>query len=161
MRVRAEKAEARRAELEKAEQQRAEAQLSEIEKAQKKAAEAEQKATALQGKMKEQSLRSAFSELAAKAGCQDTSLGFLALDKSKVAVDDDGNVTGLEAAIKALQSSNPILFQPSAAPANGGVGNTGGSPYRSKYSAADIKRMTPEEFAKFDRQVRAGKIRLS
>jgi hypothetical protein len=64
------------------------------------------------------------------------------LDRTKVTVDSDGNVTGMKAALEALSKSDPYLVAPAAGegdgtaganngtppatpPANGGVGGTG------------------------------------
>lgn len=158
--------EARAKKLEEAEAARADAQLSEVDRSKKAAEKAEARATALAGQLNSERISNAVLAAAQAVGCSDTKLVLAALDRSAITVDDaTGAVSGVDVALAALRKAHPVLFSPPVVPtASGGAGNpAGGPPVRpgGKYTAADIRRMSPSEFQKFDQQVRSGRIKLS
>ena len=94
-----------------------------------------------------------FEAEAAKAGAQDLAAAIKLADLSTVDIDEDGSVTGIDAAISALKANHKFLFGPQT-PANG-VGNASGNPGSGnpmKSGADRIKSMTAAEFAAYAKQ---------
>ena len=94
-----------------------------------------------------------FEAEAAKAGAQDLAAAIKLADLSTVDIDEDGSVTGIDAAISALKANHKFLFGPPT-PTNG-VGNASGNPGAGnpiKSGADRIKSMTAAEFAAYAKQ---------
>jgi len=131
-RVNAESAK-RRKQLEKHEADKAErekAELSEVEKAQGLAKEWETKHEALTAKLSAAQMRQAFYDEAdtqklAFVNAQAKKDAYTLADTSSV-VTDEGEMTGMDAAVKALTKSHPHLFGTAQAAANVNATDTGG-----------------------------------
>lgn len=117
---------------EKAEAEREKAKLSEVEKAQKLAQEWEEKHGALTAKLNAAHLRQAFYD---KADVQKLSFvnaqakkdAYTLADTSGV-VTDEGEMTGMPEAVKALVKSHPHLFGTAQVAANVNATDTGEGP---------------------------------
>ena len=100
-------------ELEAVEQRKTEAQLSEVEKANKRADEAAAKLEALQASMRDRAIRHAVEIEAARQNFIDPADALALADLASVQYsDDDGKVTGVDTAIKALAKAKPHLVKP-------------------------------------------------
>lgn len=97
----------------------------ENEDAQDTIKELEGKLETIQDTMKENSLSLALRAKALELGAIDESgqdlLAFI--DKSKLIVNEDGSVTGLDDALKSLKASKQYLFKQEQNPGDGGQGN--------------------------------------
>lgn len=98
-------------ELEAAEEERKAAQLSEVEKARKAQADAEAKAMATEERLRTAAIRSAVVLAASKANFYDPEDAFRLADLAEVQVADDGTVTGVDNALKALTKAKPHLVK--------------------------------------------------
>lgn len=94
------------AKAKKAEDKKLQADKKWEELATKRSAEAE----ALKAQLTDAKIRSAVAAEAYKNGAIDVNDIVALVDKAKVQVDKDGNVTGVEEAVKALVDSKPHLF---------------------------------------------------
>lgn len=105
--------------LEAAEKRKADAQLTEIEQAVKRAEDAEAKLQATQAAMRDRAVRHAVEIEASKAGFADPSDAIALADLGAIVYDDDtGNVTGADAAVKALAKVKPHLLKQQTPPPN-------------------------------------------
>lgn len=137
------------AEYEKAEEERKKAEMSELERLQaekeeyaNKAKEFETKAEEALRKANERLMRAEFKVIAKEAGVHPEALedAFKLADLSGVEIDDEGNVIGLDDAIKALKESKKYLFanrQVGADPSPGA-----GAPRRDSH--ADLRQQIKE-----------------
>lgn len=116
------------------------AKLSEAEKLKKQVADLSAKLTAAEQERQERTLRAAVEKAAAKLGIVDADAAYLLLDKSALAVDEAGKVSGAEQAISALVQARPWLVQ--AAPTSAANPARGAS---SRLSLDDVRRMGPDE----------------
>lgn len=155
-------AEKKAADFEKAEADRKKAELSETERLKAEKAEAESRAAAAEQRATDTLMRTRFELAATKAGAVDAEAAFRLADLSGVTVGEDGNVQGLDAAVEALKTSRAFLFGSTKPTAVGsGGGNPGGDTTGAKtYDADAIKRMSAQEFAKFQADVQAGRIKI-
>ena len=110
-------------ELEAAEADRAAAQLSEVEKAKKLAADAEAKAQAAE-RLRTAMVRNAVVVAASKLNFYDPEDAFRLADLGDAQVGEDGKVTGVEDALKALAKAKPHLVK--AAGTQGSLNSTEG-----------------------------------
>ena len=97
--------------LEAAEAKRKEDELSEVEKADKRAKDAETKAQQLEQRWRDGMLRSAVTLAATQAQFYDPEDAYRLADLSSLTVNDDGTVTGVEDALKALVKAKPHLVK--------------------------------------------------
>ncbi len=74
--------------------------------------------TSTANKVKQRAVEAELKAAAAIAGLRDADLLPL-IDRTGVAIDDDGNVTGVDAAVTAFKAKKPEYFQPAAAPRPG------------------------------------------
>lgn len=103
---------------EKAEQQRQESALSEAEKLQKRIADAEARATAAEERARATLMRSAVQVAAVQMRFHDPADAIALADLSGVEIDGDGNVVGVEGALKALAKAKPHLLRQETPPPN-------------------------------------------
>lgn len=68
-------------------------------------------------------VQAAVERIAAKSGAVDTEAVYKLLDQTSIKVDDQGNVTGVEEAVKALLEAKPFLIGSGGSPANIGGGS--------------------------------------
>lgn len=136
------------------------ASKSELEKAQAKIAEAEKKAADALDRAKTASLKSAVLDAAHKANAVDGDAVFALLDKSKVTVSDDGAVTGIDDALKALLAEKPYLVGKATTPQGGSAdGGARGVPVQGQLTEADIKRLFREgKHEEIDKARREGRL---
>jgi len=87
------------------------AQMSVEERLKAEKGEAETKANEAIVKANQRLVRSEILNKAANLGVIDTDAAYKLLDKDDIDVDDDGNVTGVEEAIKALITAKPYLIK--------------------------------------------------
>lgn len=98
-------------ELEAADEERKAAQLSEVEKAKKAQADAEAKARAADDRLRTAAIRNAVVLEASKVSFFDPEDAFRLADLGGVQVADDGTVTGVADALKALMKAKPHLVR--------------------------------------------------
>lgn len=103
-------AQKRLAELEAAEQARAQADLSETEQAKQRAEAAEKKLLEVEQRHQQTLIRSAVEMAATRLKFHDASDAYRLADLTAVVVDDQGAVTGVNEALKALASTKPHLL---------------------------------------------------
>jgi hypothetical protein len=96
------------------------ANKTELEKAAERAAQAEAKATAAEDRARKALLRSAVTSAAVTAGAVDPDAVLALLDKTSLTVADDGTVSGLDDAVKALLEAKPYLVGKAVTPPPGG-----------------------------------------
>lgn len=131
------------------------ARLSELEQAQKLASDAQAKADEALQTSQSRLIRAEFTAAAAAAGAKHPRDAFALADRSAVALDDAGNVTGVEEAVAALveQGRLVMLGKPVPPKLDGGAGD-GERPSAStiklsveqEQTARDFG-VTPEEYA--------------
>lgn len=88
------------------------AQLSKEEQAEARAAAAEQAAQAADERAKSVALTADIKVHAAAQGAVDVDAVVALIDRSKVSIDDEGNVTGGKSAVEALLKAKPYLVAP-------------------------------------------------
>ena len=96
--------------------------LTELEKRDAALKAAEDRATQLETRLRDLSARSAVTDAAAKANAKHPTLIYRAV-KDDLAFDDEGNVTNVDAVLKALKAEAPDLFPAANGSADGGKGN--------------------------------------
>lgn len=132
------------------------AQLSELEKAQQRAADLERRAQEAEGRARDTLIRSAFVSEAAKAGAAHPEDAYRLADRSRVEVGDDGNVSGVTDAIKALVDGGRLVMagKPRAPNLDAGAGGGGGSGdapeplTQDEIAMAARLGLTPEQYRK-------------
>ncbi len=97
--------------LEADEAKRKEAELSEVEKADQRAKAAEAKAQNLEQRWRDGMLRSAVTLAATQAQFYDPEDAYRLADLTSLTANDDGTVTGVEEALKALVKAKPHLVK--------------------------------------------------
>ncbi len=123
------------------------ASKSELEKAQEAQRKADERAERAEREHKETKIETAVMLAAAKAGAVDPQDVYALLPKNSVTIGDDGQVTGVEDAVKALLGAKPHLVgkRPPTGDADGG-GRGKSAP--AQLSRDDLKTMTPEAIVK-------------
>lgn len=106
---------------------RKEQELTEAQKAAARAEKAEQALQALEGRHRTTTINSAIRLAARTAGFVDPEDAVSLVDRSGLDIDDSDNVTGVEAAIKALAKTKPHLLN-TKQPAPNINANSGGAP---------------------------------
>lgn len=146
-----------------AEEERKLQSLSEVEKLKAQLEKATTERKASEERYRESRKRSAAEIELAKRGCLDLGLAYSALPANALELADDGSVQGLAKALDALVASKPFLFtQQSSAPTGSGATTSVSSGAGVKtIKPADLARMSDTEFAQLERDVRAGRVRLS
>ena len=122
-------------------------QMSDTEKLTQAAALAEERARAAEERATNALVRAAVVSAATRAGAVDPDAVLALLDRSKVAVGDDGTVTGVDEAVKALLDSKQYLVGKPPTPLPGGAdaGPRGAGP--SAITRESLKAMTPQQVA--------------
>lgn len=137
-----------------------ESQLSEVERANARAAKAEATANDAVAKLAQRTLQHRFEAAAQKLGVVDADAAYKLADLSAVEIDEDGNVTGIDAALADLKKTRKYLF---GAP-NGAIGSAGGNPPSGapgQLTAAKLRSMDPTgpEFKQAMADIAAGRIK--
>jgi len=128
------------------------ANASDLEKATKRAETAETKAQAAEERAAAALRRAAVVAEATRAGAVDPDAVFALLTPDSVTVGDDGQVTGVEEAVKALLEAKSYLVGSGTAPpkagstgsAEGGPRSNGSGGKPDQLTRADLKTMTSE-----------------
>lgn len=122
------------------------AQLSELERANAAAADAIAKATAADERANRATISTAVTAAASAAGAINPAAVLKLLPADAVTLDGD-NVVGVEAAIKALVTSDPYLFgvKPKPPAGSGDGGARGGTPLA--ITREQLKTMSPQQVA--------------
>jgi len=97
--------------LEKAEQERADAELSEKERLEKQLAEAQEARAKAEAVVNDVLLKTAVTLAAAKAGFIDAGVAYQLADLAGVEIGEDGEVAGVDKALKALAKGKPYLLK--------------------------------------------------
>jgi len=125
---------------------------------------ANERATTLEGQLKQTRIENAVTLEAAKLGVVDPTAAVKLLDQSGISVSDDGTISGVAEAVKALQTASPYLFK---TPAQGSVGSgtnpAGGGNTQAEFSYSQVQDL---EFYKanqaaVDKAVAEGRIDMS
>jgi hypothetical protein len=134
-----------------------EAAKTELQKAQEARQQAEQTATAAIKEANDKLIRAAFLAEAGKVQAQHPQDAYLLADISEVEITDDGQVTGVEDAIKVLVESGRLVVagnKPTPPNLDGGAGSGERSPDKPlKLSQEEIEiarkmRISPEDYQK-------------
>lgn len=97
--------------LEAAEKKRADAELSEKERLEKRLAEAQEARAAAEAVVNDVLLKTAVTLAAAKAGFIDAGVAYQLADLSGVEIGEDGEVAGVDKALKGLAKDKPYLLK--------------------------------------------------
>lgn len=144
-----------------AEEARKQSQLSETEKLQKKVADLEAALNGERATAKKALIQSRFEQLALKAGAQNPAAAYKLANLADVDSADD--TATLETALAALRKSDPYLFgtPKTEAPT---VGSGGGNPPngngKTSYSADQVANAAPDEWARIQAEITAGRAIL-
>ncbi len=98
-------------ERKKAEMSEAERLLAEKEEAARKAQEAEEQAKKAQESANQRIINTEIRSIARSLNANDPNDVLALLDKSNVEIDEEGNVKGVEDAVKALKEAKPWMFK--------------------------------------------------
>jgi len=123
------------------------AQQTETEKLQLRAEAAEKAAQAAQERAAGALKRAAVVAAATRAGAVDPDAVFALLDPSAVTVGDDGQVTGVDDAVKALLETKQYLVGKPTTPTPGGADGGPRGKQAGTISREDLKNMTSTEIA--------------
>ena len=146
-------------EYEKAEKDRADAQLSEMDKLNKRLAEAETARQQALTTANDRLIKAAFVAEAAKHGVGYPEDAFLLADKSNVAVDDSGNVSGVAETVKSLVDGKRLPLRSRAiASLDAGAGSTSNGQRSTALNEAELaiaRRLgiKPEDYAANKRRI--------
>jgi hypothetical protein len=113
-----------------------EEQKSELEKASDRATKAEEERDRALQTGNERLLRGEVKAAAAKAGFIDPDDAFALLDRTDVKIDDDGNVAGIDEALKALAEAKPHLVTDTRAGGSADGGARGGANGKKDFRTA-------------------------
>jgi len=97
--------------LKKQAQEREDAEKSELEKLQGALSTAQAEREELAGRLQDTLLRTAIEREAAKANFHDPAVAFALVDLTEVEIDENGDVTGADKAVKALAKAQSYLVK--------------------------------------------------
>ena len=146
-------------EYERAEQTRKDAELSEMDKLNKRLAEAETARQQALTTANDRLIKAAFVAEAAKHGVEYPEDAFLLADKSNVAVDDSGNVSGVAETVKSLVDGKRLPLRSRAiASLDAGAGSTSNGQRSTALNEAELaiaRRLgiKPEDYAANKRRI--------
>ena len=146
-------------EYEKAEQTRKDAELSEMDKLNKRLAEAETARQQALTTANDRLIKAAFVAEAAKHGVEYPEDAFLLADKSNVAVDDSGNVSGVAETVKSLVDGKRLPLRSRAiASLDAGAGSTSNGQRSTALNEAELaiaRRLgiKPDDYAANKRRI--------
>lgn len=126
---------------------------------------ANERATTLEGQLKQTRIENAVTIEAAKLGVVDPTAAVKLLDQSGINVSDDGTISGVAEAVKALQTASPYLFK---TPAQGSVGGGDTNPQGGGNTASEFSYSQIQDLAFYkanqpaiDKAVAEGRIDMS
>ena len=140
-------------EYEKADKIRSEAELSEMDKLNRRLAEAETARQQALTTANDRLIKAAFVAEAAKHGVEYPEDAFLLADKSNVAVDDSGNVSGVAETVKTLVDGKRLpLRNRAVASLDAGAGSTSNGQRSTALNEAELATarrlgIKPEDYA--------------
>lgn len=146
-------------EYEKAEKDRADAQLSEMDKLNKRLAEAETARQQALQTANDRLIKAAFVAEAAKHNIEYPEDAFLLADKTNVAVDESGNVSGVAETVKTLVDGKRLpLRNRAVASLDAGAGSTSNGQRFTALNEAELaiaRRLgiKPDEYAANKRRI--------
>lgn len=115
-----------------------ESSKSELEKAQARAADADARVAAAEERANRALMKAAVSAAASKAGAIDIDAVVALLPPDAVTVSADGDVVGIDAALKAMREAKPALFgKPKPAPGSADGGRQSDRP--AQWTREDLK----------------------
>ncbi len=124
------------------------ASKSALEQAQERERMATERATAAEAARSNTMMETAVLLAASQAGAVKPQQVFALLPKNAVTVGDDGQVTGVEEAVKAFLAENKHLVGSSSTPTGDGDGGGRGESSPAQLSRDDLKTMNPDEIVK-------------
>lgn len=124
---------------EKADREAADKKLAEEKKFEELSAKRQQDLDQANTTIRTLKVQAAVERIAAKSGAVDTEAVYKLLDQSSITVDDKGNVTGVEEAVKALLEAKPFLKGSGGSPANIGGGSNPDKPNSAKKPISWVK----------------------
>jgi hypothetical protein len=126
---------------------------------------ANERAEKAEAAVKQVRIENAVTVEAAKLGVIDPAAAIKLMDQSGISVSDDGTISGVAEAVKALQTSSPYLFK---TPAQGSVGGgdtnpAGGGNTASEFTYSQIQDLAfyKANQAAVDKAVAEGRIDMS
>jgi len=140
--------------LREAEEARQQAAMSDLEKANKRAEDAEKREKDALEQAKTAALKAAFENAAYKAGAAHPEDVYLLADQSTVTIDENGRISGVAEAVKALVDAGrvPMSTRSTAPGLDGGAGGNGDRSKSVKLTAdeleaAKLMNVSPEKYA--------------
>jgi len=137
-----------------AEEARQQAAMSDLEKERKRADDAEAREKSALEQAKTTALKAAFETAAYKAGVAHPEDVYLLADKGAVNIGDDGKISGVDEAVKALVAAGrvPMSNRQTAPSLDGGAGGNGDRSAGVRLTADEIEtaklmNITPEKYA--------------
>ncbi len=125
------------------------ANKSELERAQEAQRQADERATRAEAERSQTRIETAVMLAAIKAGAADPDDVVKLLAKDAVTIGNDGQVTGVEDAVKALLEAKPHLVGKSSnTPTGDGDGGGRGKSSPAQLSRDDLKTMSPDAIVK-------------
>lgn len=150
--------------LEKAEEDRKKAEQTETqrlqaekENAERDAATAKESATKAKEAADKRVIDAEIRSIARSLNAADANDVLALVNKAGVSVDDDGNVIGVEEAVKALKETKPHLFKNPVGADAGGGGNPDRNPNKSELAAKEAELAELKKAAVKDRRL-LGKV---
>lgn len=140
------KAEKLLADRQAADEESAKAKLSEVDQLKQQLQKRDADYSSLAEKLKMQTLQHRFESEAQKLGVVDADAAFKLADLSGVEIDDNGKVSGIEAALADLKKTRKYLFGSPSQPVGNSGGNPSAGPPSTKPSEKQIQAMSSEEF---------------
>ena len=129
------------AELQAADEVRKKAEMTDLQKAQLDKKTADEKAAKLQVDLQTERIKNAVLAVASKANFVDPQDAYAMLDRSELEIGDDGTVSGVENAIKALAKAKPYLVgEPGTRKFDLNSGDKGGPPKSPQHDEIVAKK---------------------
>lgn len=147
--------------FQKAADDKAKAEMSDLERHQAENQDLKSKLDQANARFVETAKRNALKLALRDAKAKSVDAAMKLADLTGVEVDEDGNVTGAEDAVKKLAKEFDFLFgsdPPPMPPVNRGGGNPSGGP--PKADPKDYRHLKGAEWADFQRKVQRGEIQI-
>lgn len=153
-------------ELKTLKQQQSDAEAERLKKQgefEKLAEQHKKEAEDAKAQVKTMQINNALFVAASKLGAQDAAVVAKLVDQDKLTIDDNGNVSGAEEALKALQQTSPYLFTKGASTQVGGGDSNGAGGNDSEFTFSQFKDASfyKENQAAMDKAMKDGRVDMS
>lgn len=140
------------AQHQRAAEEKAKAEMTELDRVKAEKQEVESKLEATNQRFLESAKRNALKLAAKDAGARNVDAALKLADLSLLEVDDDGNVSGAEVAVKKLKKDFEFMFGLAATGGSGGANPGTGAP--GSPSAEEIRKMNPRQLTEYKKSLR-------